>query len=90
MSSNQDDSILDNIEGVGLGALLLVGGLIFYLADIAAVIGLPMILMSFVVPLVMTYGARQESARQFARQRPRHNPGDGYTISSKQLRKRRT
>ena len=82
--------MLENIEGVGVGVLLLLGGLVFYLADIAPVLGLPMILMGFLVPLIMTYGAKQESERQNARRRPQREPGDGYTISSKQLKRRRT
>ena len=90
MSYQNEESMLDNIDGVGTGTLLLIGGLILYLADIAPILGLPMIALSLFVPLIMTYSAKQESERQNARRRPEHNRGDGYTISSKRLKRGRS
>ncbi len=46
-------------------------------------------LLGFVVPALMTHNAKQEYDREQARPKRDHRPSDGYTISTKNLRRRR-
>lgn len=91
MSYQDDESVFEHLEGLGLGIPLVLVGLIVTVGNIwlGATLGIPMILLGILVPAVMTNNAKQESDRQRLRRRPEHSPSDGYTISSKHLRKRR-
>lgn len=90
MSDQNGDSLRDHISGVGWGVTLLVLGLVVTIGDISigAVAGIPMILMGIVLPLVLTYYAREESQRQEKRRRPDRDTSGTYTLVSKTPRKR--
>lgn len=82
---------MDNITGLGTGISLLIVGLVMTIANLGpgAMVGIPVILLSFLVPLVMTYNARTESIRQERRRRPERDSSATYTIESKNHRRRR-
>ena len=91
MSYQSDESILDHLDGLGAGVSLFLVGLIVTIGDISvgALLGVPLMLLGFGVPALMTHNAKQEYDRQQARPKRDHRPSDGYTISTKNLRRRR-
>jgi len=89
--SNQNHvALLEHLDGVGVGTSLVVGGLVVTIGNIAlgASMGIPMMLFGILVPLVMTWQAKQEADRQALRRRPERDAGEGYVISTKSLRRR--
>ena len=91
MSYQSDESILDHLDGLGVGASLLIVGLVVTIGDISigALLGVPLMLLGVIVPVLMTHNAKKEYDRQQARPKRDHNPSDGYTISTKNLKRRR-
>jgi hypothetical protein len=90
MSIEQEDSLIDHVSGVFPGIALIVVGLVVTIGDISigAVAGIPMVLLGILVPMLMTYNAREESQRQEARRRPDRDAGGTYTLTSKKSRRR--
>lgn len=85
MSYQDEDSLVDHLDGLGTGISLFLVGLVVTIGDISigAIAGVPMMLLGVIVPILMTRNAMEESKRAEARRRPERNHSDGYTISSK-------
>jgi hypothetical protein len=89
VSNQSEESLLEHLDGVGIGICLLIAGLVMTIGDLGpgAMVGFPLILLGMVLPVGMTYNARTESQRQDARRRPERDSNATYSIQTRKKRK---
>ena len=89
--SEQDDSWMDKISGLGLGVAVLLGGLVLTIANLGpgATLGIPLILIGILIPVAKTYTDGVENDRQEKRRRPERDHNASYEIETKGYKNRR-
>lgn len=89
--SEEDDSWMDRVSGLGLGVMVLLGGLVLTIGNLGpgATIGIPMILIGILIPVAKTYTDGVENDRQEKRRRPERDANSSYEIETKGYKNRR-